>query len=238
MPSMPRILQIATVGDDVDPILVGIREFPVSKLILVFNDPYRQQAETLHRQLIPLKLNVEMRPVKGDVLLGVLKVVSGIVTDEAGKYDDLYINVGSSDRMMGCAALSAAFVNGVKAFGVEAERPMMFPVLKFSYQELVSDSKMKVLEALRDAGGSVESLNELGERSGVEKSLLSYHIRGGRESKGLEELGLVEVDRATQGRLIIKVTPMGRILLLGRIAAKGESETGGKTEVAAKAVKA
>jgi DNA-binding MarR family transcriptional regulator len=227
---MPRILQIATVGDDVDPILVGIREFPVSKLILVFNDPFQHNAETLRRQLVPLKLDVDLRLIKGDLLLGVLKVVSEIVGTEAAKFDDIYINVGSSDRMMGCAALSAAFVNGVKAFGVEHERPTMFPVLKFSYRELVSDSKMRVLEALRDAGGSAESLNDLGERSGVEKSLLSYHIRGGRESKGLEELGLVEVDRATQGRLIVRITPMGQILLLGRQASE-EKKTAAATAV-------
>ncbi len=62
----------------------------------------------------------------------------------------------------------------------------------------------------------MESLNEFSQATGLEKSLLSYHLRGGRDSKGLEELGLVEIDRATQGRLLIRLTEMGRLLLIGK----------------------
>ncbi|MFQ6012353.1 MAG: hypothetical protein ACE5LS_01740, partial [Thermoplasmata archaeon] len=61
----------------------------------------------------------------------------------------------------------------------------------------------------------------LSEASGVEKSLLSYHLRGGRESKGLEELGLVEIDRGTQGRLLIRLSEMGRLLLIGHPREQG-----------------
>jgi hypothetical protein len=50
----------------------------------------------------------------------------------------------------------------------------------------------------------------------MENALLSYHIRGSRESEGLEKLGLLEVDRRKQGRLRIRLTPMGDLMLVGR----------------------
>ena len=75
---------------------------------------------------------------------------------------------------------------------------------------------MKILFHLERLGGKVESLNSLAEASGVEKSLLSYHVRGGRESKGLEELGLLNIDRAQQGRLTISLTELGALMLAGR----------------------
>ncbi|MBI4415765.1 MAG: hypothetical protein HY557_02125 [Euryarchaeota archaeon] len=132
------------------------------------------------------------------------------------RYDDVLINVSSGRKLMTCGAISAAFVNGIKAYYVEGDRAHMLPVLKFSYAEIVSESKIAILKALDRLGGSVDSLNNLSEASGIEKSLLSYHIRGGRDSKGLEELGLVGIDRARQGRLVISLTQMGRLLLIGQ----------------------
>lgn len=210
------ILQIASVGPDIDPIMVGVREFPVSKLILLTDEAHLPKAREVQRLLAPLKVDLEVRQVEGDPIMGVLRLVTGLVTDERMKYDDVYINVGSGSPMLSCACLSAAFVNGVKAFGVAENKPFPLPVLKFSYQELISDSKLAILRALTKTEGGVDSLHDLSELSGVEKSLLSYHIRGGRESKGLEELGLVEIEKGPQGRLRIHLTPMGRMLLYSR----------------------
>ncbi|MFQ6089759.1 MAG: hypothetical protein ACE5K0_12790 [Candidatus Methanofastidiosia archaeon] len=96
------------------------------------------------------------------------------------------------------------------------DTPIPPPVMKFSYSEVVSDAKLAILNALKGLGGVVDSLNELSEKSQVEKSLLSYHIRGGRDSKGLEDLGLVEVDRTQRGKLNIKLTTMGKLILIER----------------------
>jgi hypothetical protein len=148
----------------------------------------------------------------------VLRVVGSAITDHHKKYEDVYINVASGTRMTGCAATAAAFVNGVKAFGIMEGRPFLLPVLKFSYHELVSDAKIRILRAIEDSREQLDSLQTLSEITGLDKSLLSYHIRGGRESKGLEDLGLVEIDRGARGRLGIKLTPMGSMLLAGYTA--------------------
>lgn len=212
---MVRVLQIATVGEDVEPVMVGIREYPVTKLVLVHTKQTASIARDIREKLAFLRLDTELHEVGAkDTLMDTMSVVGEIVARERGKYDDIIINVSSGDKMQTCSALSAAFVNGVKAIGIRDNHPFLLPVLKFSYRELISEPKLEVLRALEKMGGSAESLQDLSEASGVEKSLLSYHIRGSRDGKGLEELGLVEVDRAQQGRLVVKVTEMGRLMLL------------------------
>ncbi len=210
-----KILQIATLGDEEDPIYVGVREYPVSKLFLIHEPDKRFKAAEVARKLRDLHIPVERKEIQNPAR-EMYEVIGSIVKEERHKFDDVFINVSSGRKLMTCSAISAAFVNGLKAFHVEGESPMMLPVLKFSYSEVISPSKVKVLRALDRAGGVADSLNGLSEVSGVEKSLLSYHLRGGRESKGLEELGLVEIDRGTQGRLLIKLTDMGRLLLIGQ----------------------
>ncbi len=210
-----KILQIATLGDEEDPIYVGVREYPVSKLVLLHEPEKRFRAVEVAQKLGELRIPVERKELR-DPARDMYEVVATIVKDERRRYDDIFINVSSGRKLMTCSAISAAFVNGLKAFHVEEDTPMMLPVLKFSYNEVISPSKLKVLKGLEELGGEAESLNEFSEASGMEKSLLSYHIRGGRESKGLEELGLVEIDRGTQGRLLIKLTEMGRLLLIGQ----------------------
>ncbi len=209
------ILQIATVGDDPDAIMVGVREYPVSRLVLVHTPDYKKQAEDARRMLAPLKLDTDLVEVDGDIMLEVLRVVGSAVSDLDKKFDDVYINVASGTRMTGCAATAAAFVNGVKAFGIMDGKPFFLPVLKFSYQELVSAAKIAILRAIGEHADKIDSLQMLSEVTGLDKSLLSYHIRGGRESKGLEDLGLVEIDRGARGRLAISLTPMGSMLLAG-----------------------
>ena len=58
------------------------------------------------------------------------------------------------------------------------------PILKLSYNQVISESKIKILKAIDEAtGGFVESLEQLEAISGYGKPLLSYHIQGTRDSK-------------------------------------------------------
>ena len=36
-------------------------------------------------------------------------------------FDQILMNVSAGDKMIGCAALSTAFVNGIKTFGMDQE---------------------------------------------------------------------------------------------------------------------
>ncbi len=92
---------------------------------------------------------------------------------------------------------------------------MLLPVLKLSYSEIVSDAKLGILHAIDKAGGEVESLEKLREISHYGKPLLSYHVQGSRESRGLADLGLVEVNRVERGKITVKLTTLGKLLLAG-----------------------
>lgn len=216
---MPKhTLQISTLGPDTDPVLVGIRTLPVHKLYLIHLESDRPIAQKLTHDLSSvLKVEVETQPVpNNDILTHVLEAVAGILQKEKGQYDDIIFNVSSGEKLLGCAALSAAFVNGLKAIAIVKGEPLLLPVLKFSYDRLISDTKLNILKALQKNGGQVESLEVLMELTGYGKPLLSYHIQGAEDSQGLADLGLVDVSRGDRGRSIIQATTLGRLLTLGR----------------------
>ncbi len=211
-----RVLHIATVGEDITPVLVGLRDLPVSKLILLYTEDARPLVDDLRERLSGVLVPVEARLVEGDPITQVMKIAGEIIQKEGQKYDEVFFNVSSGSKMLSCAGLSSAFVHGIKAIGATKDSIFHFPVLKFSYSEIISEPKFAILRSLRDAGGSVASLSDLEAKVNVDKSLLSYHIRGGRESKGLEELGLVSVDRGEYGKLSIHLSELGRLVLTGR----------------------
>jgi hypothetical protein len=59
----------------------------------------------------------------------------------------------------------------------------------------------------------VNSLEELEQISEFSKPLLSYHIQGGKENKGLADLGLVEVNKGDQGKTVINITTLGKLMV-------------------------
>jgi hypothetical protein len=63
------------------------------------------------------------------------------------------------------------------------------------------------------AGGIIESLEQLEQLSGYGKPLLSYHVQGGKDSKGLADLGLVDVDKGDRGKISVKLTVLGKLLV-------------------------
>ncbi len=213
-----KTLQIATLGPDTDPVLVGIRTLPVHKLYLIHLESDKPIAQKLIRDLASvLKVEVDGYPIPNtDVLTHVLEGVAGILQKEKENFDDVLFNVSSGEKLLGCACLSAAFVNGLKAFAVVNGEPMLLPILKFSYDRIVSQTKLDILKALVKNGGEVESLEKLKELTAYGKPLLSYHVQGAEDSQGLVELGLVEVKKGERGKSIIKATTLGRLLTLGK----------------------
>lgn len=218
-----KTLQIAILGGSEDAVLVGLKNFPAHKIVLVSLTEAVEAADKLAGRLADaLKLKVDVQRVKDATIPTVLEAVASIIKKET-EFEDVIINVGSAGKHLTCAGVTAAFVNGIKAFDVMGDQPMMLPVLKLSFTEIISAPKMEILHALANAGGKANSLEELGRIADFGKPLLSYHIRGSDESHGLEEVGLVEVRRAKQGRLEVKLTDMGRMLVstLPRASSEG-----------------
>ncbi len=209
-----KTLQIAILGGSEDAVLVGIRNFPVHKLVLVSPKDAAETTGKLARRLSDtLKFDVEIKEISDLSVPTMLETVGRILNDHSEDFEDFVINVGAAGKHLTCAGVTAAFVNGIKAFDVMGDQPMMLPVLKLSFTQIISGPKMEILQALEGAGGKTNSLEELGKIANFGKPLLSYHIRGSEEGRGLEDLGLVEVQQLKQGRLEVKLTDMGRMLL-------------------------
>jgi hypothetical protein len=213
-----KTLQIATFGSDgQDGIALGIRSFSVHKLALICFNSDRNRAEDFAKKIksvlgIPITITIV---TKENVVRDTMESVNDILNLHAKEFDQVLLNVSSGDKLIGCAALSAAFINGIQAFGMDDTHtvPLLMPVLKLSYNEIISEAKIKILKSINTAGGIVESLDQLEQISGYGKPLLSYHVQGAKDSKGLADLGLVEVEKGDRGKISARLTTLGKLLV-------------------------
>lgn len=213
-----KTLQIATFGkEDFTGMQAGLRNFPIHKLVLLYFEEDQQlaieyQAQTRSTLGIPVSKKLLKPP---DLIRSALETISQILSDEKGDYEQFLINVSAGNKMMGCAAITSAFVNGITAFDTMPDgNPILLPVMKLSYNEMISDAKLNILEAIDKAGGTVNNLNEVAKITGLGKPLLSYHIHGNKDSKGLTQLGLVDSERLERGKTKITLNTLGKILIL------------------------
>lgn len=200
---------IAPLGEDWENLYIGIREFPIRKIILIAS---RDSAAMVTKALTGLekfKVPVEVIEIRGDMFEEFFRILSEIKARE----ENTIINVASGDKVSACIALSAAFVNGIKAFGVKDGNPMLFPVLKFSYYTLISDRKIKILQALQRKDAL--SLEELSKAVNMSAPLISYHLHGSTKTEGLLSLGLVEITE--EGSKRVRLSTLGKLLLRGYI---------------------
>ena len=63
-------------------------------------------------------------------------------------------------------------------------------------------------------------MDHLEQISGYGKPLLSYHVQGARDSKGLADLGLVEVEKRDRGKISAKLTTLGKLLVSSNALAR------------------
>ena len=221
-------IQIATFGsEDQDAIATGIRNFPVHKLALICYESDKEKADEFSRKIrsiLGLPYSIHVVSSK-NVIRDTLERVGEILARDGKNFRQVLMNVSCGDKLIGCAALSASFINGIKAFGMnESGSPLLMPILKLSYSEIISESKIKILKAIDDAaGGFVESLEQLEGISGFGKPLLSYHIQGARDSKGLADLGLLEIEKGERGKISARLTTLGKLLVIGTPPAQTSS---------------
>lgn len=217
-----KTVQIATVGEDSAGVLSGVRNAPANKLVLICYERDKEIAKRLSSSLIDtLKAEVEVydniRPE--NCYKDIMQIFSQIVEKNRPQYDDFLLNVSSGDKMICIAAAVTSFILGFKAFFCKGDECVMLPPMKLSYTEMVSEVKMNILRALDKAGGEVESLDELSRITNYGKPLLSYHIHGSEDARGLIELGLAEAFRHSRGKTKVRLTTLGKMLLVEKIEA-------------------
>lgn len=204
-------LQVAAVDGSQDALLAGVRELPVTQMWLLVTPEFHEDAERLRNVLDSLHVTTRVAPIEGDPVRGVIRSVSEAAGEATARGANVHVNVSSGPRHLVAAATAAAFMHGLHAFVVIEDHVSLLPVLRFPYHELVSSAKLAILHAIAQRPDGAESLHALAVATGLEKSLLSYHVRGVGDSRGLERLGLVRVERGPRGRLSVRLTPVGEV---------------------------
>ena len=141
---------VAPVGDNLDAIFVGLKEFPTDRIILISPPKRIDDANKLKKEIEKFKIQVQIKEIKGEVWEEMFRAVSKIRSEEGDK--NIIVNVATGDRETQCAATSAAFVNGLKAFSVAENQVMLLPVLKFSYYKILTERKLNILKLLYEDG--------------------------------------------------------------------------------------
>ncbi|MBN2142171.1 hypothetical protein JW711_02475 [Candidatus Woesearchaeota archaeon] len=204
---------IAPVGDYMDDLFVGVREFPTEKVILISPKERAKETAKTKKNLEKFRIPVQVINIDGFIWEEIFKAVAEIRKIEG---DEVLINVSTGDRESRCAATSAAFVNGLKAFAIKDNEPMMLPVLKFSYYTLLTNKKMEILKTLYRKKQCCASLEELSKETNMSLPLVSYHINGTLKSEGLKQMGLIETEEI-KGKIKVNLTFLGRMLVKGYI---------------------
>lgn len=204
-------IHVAALNEDPDPVLAAVRELGAEKVILVTGEDTPADAGTAD-VLEPLGVKTEHRTVSGSMLLGTLQLVQNIVAKHRDRREDIVVNLAGASRYQSCALLSAAFVAGIRAIDRRNDEIRFLPALNFSYDEIVGPDKLEILQGLDALGGESTDLNKLTGATGLDSSTVSYQIRGGQDTRGLEDLGLIKVDHDAERGLCLRLTPMGETL--------------------------
>lgn len=208
-----KFIVVAPVGDFMEALYVGIREFPTERVILISPKDLMSEANKAKHDLEKFKIPVKITQIEGNIWEETFKAVCDIANMEKGK--EIILNVATGNRDTRCAATSAAFVNGLKAFSVIGNDTMLLPVLKFSYYKLLTDKKMDILKLLYN-NNSMIPMEELSKKTKMSLPLISYHINGNLKSEGLKEMSLVET-KENRGRVDIYLSVLGKLLVKGYV---------------------
>jgi hypothetical protein len=209
-----KTLQIATFGKNEKGIAIGVRHFPIRKLILIrfdFDINKAQKYATRIQSSLDVTVEVKTVTVKS-VIRDTIQLLTEILKVYQTAFQQLLMNVSAGENLLNCAALCAAFIHGVITFGDDMHGgPLLMPIMKLSYNEMISEAKIRILKAIDILGGNVEGLERVEKISGYKKNILSYHIQGTNNSKGLDDLGLVYIKRGSRGKIIITLSPVGKL---------------------------
>ncbi len=208
---------IAPVGDNLDALFIGMKEFPTEKIYLISPKHNLRKAQAVEKKLRIFSIPVTIIETEGNMMEGMFSHFGQICAQH--NHDDLIVNIATGDRLSTCAALSAAYANGLKAFGVMDKKPMLLPIMKLSYYNELTESKLAILSKL--GAEEYSTMSTLGKKTGLSPSLLSYHLNGTLRYKGLISSRLVEAKEQNKN-LLVKLSSIGSLLLKGYVDCDGK----------------
>jgi hypothetical protein len=220
-----RTFQIATFGTfrEAD-ILIGLRRSPSHKLVLMCYDHDKNKAKFFSKRIRRIDRNIEVTicmVTRQNIIENVFENINTVVGCAVRKFQRILINVSSGDKLLSYAVFCAASMKGIETFIINSKytsNPVFIPVLKFPYCKIITKTNLRILNSIASTGGVVYGLNRLQQISGLTKPLLSYHIHGRNDTKGLIDLGLVTVEaKKNNSIIIVKLTTIGKLFVMNHI---------------------
>lgn len=205
-------------------IYTTVREFPTEKIYMLSTGKHREKLDELRAVADKLKIEVQVIDIKGGLLEGMFKTFAQMKT--AVNQDSLLVNVSSGDNLENCAALSASYVNGLKAMAVMDDKLIMLPILKFSYYRLLPERKLAILKFLMNQPDCCSSLEDLAEKTKMSLPLVSYHVNGNSKAEGLITMGLVETHLGPRGKTQVLLSELGKLIAEGDVEAPLQAAMG------------
>jgi hypothetical protein len=221
---LTKTLQIATFGAFREAnILTGLRRFPSQKLALICYDHDKTKAKLLSKRIRQIDKNIEVGiclTARENIIGEVFENINNIVIEcEIRKFLRILVNVSSGDKLLSYAVFSATCIKGIQTFIINSNyisNPVIIPVLKFPYSKIITKTNLRILNSIASAGGVVYGLDQLQQIFGLIKPLLSYHIHGRNNTKGLIDLGLVRVENKKNKNssiVVVKFTAVGKLFV-------------------------
>jgi hypothetical protein len=209
---------VAPIGAESDEgaVLSALGEFPAEAMVLLASPEGMKNAERLAARLNGTGVSCSVFRVRGASMWhGFYRALQSACRGIARK--NIVVNVSTADSVAQCALMSAAHVNGLRAVAVIDGKAMRIPIMNMPYGELLSESKMKILRSLDPSG--LPSLEAVSKKSGMSLQLVSYHVNGSPQSKGLIGLALVEAT-GDKGRVKLCLSHVGRMFLDGHMGGR------------------
>lgn len=205
---------VCPVGDQPEAIFPVLREFSVEHVHLLTHPAFKKQAAQVRKDLQRFGISYSQEELSDntweDTFIRVGEFAGG-----HPKPKSIIVHTGVGDRIMQCAATSAAFVNGLKAVNGNKDVVFGLPIMRFTYYNALNERKRKIMRSLKEGSKAMQSVSE---ELGVSLSLLSYHVHGNRKSEGLVDMGVVELSEQNN-QTYLSLTAMGRLLLRGSVPA-------------------
>jgi hypothetical protein len=223
-----KIFQVATFGQfHADNILTGLRIYPSQKVALICYDHDNNNARRFIKVVRSFDEKIEVIVYiisRQNIIENVFEYFGRVVgsRSEISRFQRILVNLSSGDKSLSYAVLSAAYIKGIETFMLNSNFSnslAVIPTPKSYYDKVMTKTNLRILNSIARAGDVVYGLDQLQRLSGLIKSLLSYHINGRNNTKGLVDLGLVRVEnkRYENGIIaIVRLTAIGKLFVTSR----------------------
>ena len=197
-------LLLSTFGPgDAERVLNAMRLLPYDKLVLVGEEGAQESADFLRLERLENMSNkkIEFQPIFDSEFLGMVDTVSDMVARYASnRGDTVSVNISGGAKLLGDAALLAAFRVGVETYHCDGML-VKLPVIKgVTARDRFTPAQTRLIEAIGAAGIQYSDL--VGKIEGMSKPSLDRIIREVKKA-GLMTAQMVD------GRLRIVLTPAG-----------------------------